>query len=480
MPHFNLTARFWLGTVAKALLCAAIVWTCFLLLRQYSSNRIAGVPAEPVAPIRISQSPLSAESRLHIAVAPPLDRRYPAQSAPIRLLLQNDGGAPGQFAPAEVPAGGCIHLDVSHLSSDRPVAAGPAITVPAHSTASVDIPVDNACAGEHLPHTEMAQLSYLWSFSAPVAGCACANPHRKGKSSRSFNGLISTSPITVTSPQAEFNGRAFRLTSSLARDFTWPVLLALLAFFTQSVLARRAERQQIFNTLLPSYTDLVQSHYLPITRRMKIIQLEADAIAAGLAPGELDVALQRTFCAILLMRSRTLHLLTAKGGVFFRSSIAEELWVECFSTFYHQFALMTGNRGLCEATAASLDPDFSLQEGSQFLFSFARAADVQRLLNGFIAQATDNAGNKSPAFLGLLVLLELAGSVMSFECDRIYYQGSRSGASSASTWYFDPPQLEFSGNLNAVPLETRNKVSRLLTRYLDGIPGQCRREVAYP
>ncbi len=484
MLHFDLTARFWLRRIAVFLLVVAAIWACVAALRIYGRGGIAGVPVETVAPIAIKQTPASADSHLQIAVAPPVDRLGPGQSAPLHLLLENDGGIQGRFTPSAVAAGGCIQLDIAKMQSSLKITpdgkGAPGIELGPHATATLDIPVDTTCAGVHLPHSEMMQLAYTWSTTVVTRarGCSCKLQPRAGKSQRGFTGLISTSPLTVTSPAAEGNRRALHLALLLAQDFTWPVLLALLAALSQGVLARRAERQQIFTTLLPVYTELVQAHYLPITRRMEIVQAEAKKIHPPRHGQNPDIALQRTFCAILLMRSRALHLLTAKGGVFFRSSIAEELFAACFSGFYLGFQRAAGDAGTVEACAAALDPDFTLSQCIGFVFSFAQAAVTAPLFAGFSARWV-NVGNRTPRFNRYLTVLDLAKQVMSFECDRIFYEGSRRGARGDSTWYFDPPQFEFSAQIGAFPRAYRTRVARLLTAYLNGIPGECKKEATY-
>lgn len=445
-----------------------------IFVRQYAANKIPGLAPETIAPIAVTQSALPAESHLRIAVAPPLDRSYPGESGPLVLLIQNDGGADGVFSASAIDEGGCIGLETAAAQPKGAVSVADngavSLRVAAHNASSLRIPVDTTCRNVHLPFSEPAGLAYTWSVPA-------------AKPSAKFAGLVVTAPLTVTSAEAEFYRRAAAIADLLAKDFTWPVLLAVLGFLAQLKLAQRADRQQVFTTLLPSYTELVQSHYLPITRRMAIVGIEAGKIAPPPATAGLELALKRTFCAILMMRARMLLLFRQKGGVLFRSSIGEQLCAECLGSFYREhFQEATGNPGQCETLAASLDPDSTVQQAIEHLFSWERKYLAEPLFAGFSAAAADAAtGAMTARFEGALELLDLAQHVLTFECDRIYYQTNPYGNAGQANWYFDPPQFEYQGDLARIAPEAfRERVRALYCAYLDGIPRKCRKNVSYP
>ncbi len=457
----------WLALLAIFLVCVAI------FVRQYAAGNIPGLAPASVAPVTVTQSALPAQSHLRIAVAPPLDSRYPGESGPLVLLIENDGDADGVFAASAAAEDGCIHLQTAAAEPKSAVSIAKdgavSLRVAAHRTLSLRIPVDTACPNVHLPLSEPAELTYTWSIPA-------------AKPAAAFAGLIATSPLTVTSARAEFDRRGAAIVDLLAKDFTWPVLLAVLGFLAQFKLAQRADRQQVFQALLPSYTELVQSHYLPITRRMQIVAIEAKNIQTGTA-AEIELALKRTFCSVLMMRGRMLLLLRQKGGVLFRTAVGEELFARCIDVFYRErFQPGTGNPGQCETLAASLDSEFTVQQAVEFLFDWQRKYITQPLFAGFSLAAADAAtGAKNAEFEGALELLDLAGQVMSFECDRIYYQTNPYGNAGEAKWYFDPPQFEYQGDLSKVtPDALRNEIRALYRTYLDGMPRKCRKNVPHP
>lgn len=473
MFRFDLDAIQWLLRILWLAFLAIFLVCVGMFIRQYAAGALPGLAPATVAPITVTQSALPAESHLRVAVAPPLDRRYPGQSGPLVLLIENDGDADAVFSASALVEGECIHLDTAMAEPTNAVSVDKngtaSLTVHAHQAISLRIPVRTACPHAHLPLSEPVELAFTWKFPA-------------AKPASTFAGLIATAPLTVTSANAEFYRRAAAIVDLLAKDFTWPVLLAVLGFLAQLKLAHRADRQQVFNTLLPSYTALVQSHYLPITRRMQIVAIEAENIKPG-KTADIELALQRTFCAVLMMRGRMLFLFREKGGVLFRTNVGEELFATCIGVFYRdRFQPATGNPGQCETLAASLDAEFTLQQAIEFLFDWQRKYITQPLFAGFSAAAADAAtGAKNAEFDGALELLSLASEVMTFECDRIYYQTESYGDAGEAKWYFDPPQFEYKGDLSKITPDTlRNQIRALYRTYLDGMPRKCRKNVAYP
>jgi hypothetical protein len=479
MPRLDVDKKKWLRRLCWIVPSAALIAGVLVFVWQYAWGAIPGLAAERIAPVAVSQSALAPESHLRIVVLPPLDRRYRYGSGPLGLLIENDGDDPGMFTAAGASGGGCIRLETEIVRPGNGIAVDAhgavSIRVRAHGASALEIPIDTACAREHLPHSEPMELAYSWSIpfssgKAPQAGYPL----------QTFAGSIATSPITVTSHRAEFYRHAAAICDQLAKDFTWPVLLAVLGFLAQTKLAVRSDRQQIFNTLLPSFSELVQTHYLPIARRMQIIGVEAKLIAPSPADPDSSIATQRTFCAILLMRRRMQYLFTRKGGIFFRSSVAEKLFSICVSSFYAKFQEAAGSRGECESLAVSLDPGCTLEQAIASLFSFAIGSAADPLLAGFSAWAVDGSGQKTAEFGRFLAVNELAMAVLNFESNRIYYQTDQTGARSGTEWYFDPPQLEFVPDMATIPDDDRKEISDLFVQYLDGVPRECRKGVAYP
>jgi hypothetical protein len=463
---------------------AACIAAVLVFVWQYAWGAIPGLAAEKIAPVSVTQSALPPESHLRIAVLPPLDRRYQGHSGPLELLLENDGDDAGVLTASGSGSGGCIQLVTAKVEAGEGISidahGAVSIRVHAHDASTLKIPIDTTCTSEHLPHSEPLELAYKWSVSLIPPNQGKTADRHTTNSAETFAGSIATSPLTVTSHRAEFYQHAAAICDQLAKDFTWPVLLAVLGFLTQTKLAVRSDRQQIFNTLLPSFSELVQRHYLPIARRMQIIALEADLIAPSSAEPGVRIAIERTFCAILLMRRRMQYLFSTKGGIFFRSSVAEKLFSICVSSFYGKFQEAAGSRGECELLAVSLDPGCTLEQAMSSIFSFAIGSAAGPLLAGFSAWAIDESGQKSAEFESFLAVNGLALAVLNFESNRIYYQTDHKGARSGSEWYFDPPQLEFVPDMAMIPNDDREEITALFVQYLDGVPKECRKGVAYP
>ena len=300
------------------------------------------------------------------------------------------------------------------------------------------------------------------------------------KPERSFTGQITLSPIEVTS-QSEKKWRRFvQMLSAAAKDFTWPVFLAILGYLAQNLLARRSERQQIFNTMLPTLTKLILEHYVHMARRMQTVDLEAQLIQGPAVSAGVNHPLHRTFGAILLMRRRVQHLFNSNGGIFFRSAVGEELFDTCLSGFYKRFQLATGDPDECEALALSLRPQAMPHQAYRRIFSLGLSARVDPLYNRFEAWAVDAAGNKVAEFDSYLIQLALAEAVLTFECNRIYYQTQSDGEVSRENWYFDTPAFYFDKDIKGIPTGGAGRIWTLYRNYLNNMPTECRAGAKYP
>ncbi|HZB87438.1 MAG TPA: hypothetical protein VE291_02165 [Terracidiphilus sp.] len=395
------------------------------------------------------------------------------------MLVENSGAGTGDFALSALDDKGCIHPALAASKPSPVVSRDQTLhwAVGAYAVVPLDVPLDTGdCRFAHLPHAETTQISYAWQIVILADDKAKIPRHAE-----SFGGMIAVGPVTVTSDFADFSGRYLSAANQFFKDFSWPLALAVLGYVVQYYLARRGERQQIFATLLPSFTELVQTHYLPIVRRIRGVNLEASRIN----PNAPEQAIQRIFAASLLMRRRFLHLLNLKGGIFFRSAVAEELFDSCFSKFYLAFRNATGDPSMCEELALSLKPEDTLTEAQSHLFSFRMATDTNLLYPKFAKWAAGatppaTAASLTPEFKGYLALLALGQAVLNFECDRIFYQSEAEGSPRRWNWYFDPPQFEFQGRLEGVTDPRARELCELLTKYLNGIPKECRIKTGYP
>jgi hypothetical protein len=466
---FNL--KLWFGRVRFAsaiLVIAAVAWAGW----ELATRQWPGLEPEKATRTKITVSPLAVESHFKVEMLAPEELWMQNEPHTLRLELENDGAEPGKFDLFAVPAA----EDCLRVKSTQ------GLLIAANTATTIELPVDaSQCAGRS-PSSSPIQLRYSWSLLTATKSPA-----------RNFGGFLSTSPITVTTPFAESLERYLRILTSVARDFTWPVLLAVVGFFGQKALARRGEQQQILNTLLPTLTDLMQNHYLSIVRRMQRVALEAENIQVPAPPESVPqledhLPLRRTFAAILQLRKRMLYLANSKGGVFFRSAIAEDIFASGVSAFYSRFQQGTGDPDLCEAIADALDanalPHVAFQ---QIFFPFLGRAKVEGLLRGFAGWSLHANGGKTEEFQQYLILLDLCQGVLSFEFDRVFYHTEYRFKPIFSNWYFDPPRFEFSGDINRLPaavrspnVEPEEDMVRQFTLYLNGMPPECRVKIKYP
>jgi hypothetical protein len=286
--------------------------------------------------------------------------------------------------------------------------------------------------------------------------------------------------------------RFYQISTSAVKDFTWPVLLALLAFITQATLARRGERQQIFNAMLPTLTQLILEHYIPMARRMQTVTLEAAAIEPGptiKSPRTLEEnPLFRTFCAVLLMRRRVLHLFDSNGGIFFRSTVAEDLFSFCLSDFYSNFQTVTGtyksgNNDSCDRLVQTLSPKMAPYEAYRKIASPRWLRLAQPLYQEFVTWATKPGVTpikRSEVLNGYLTQLDLATAILTFECNRVYYQTEATEEGSRHSWYFDHPTFSFNGKFSEIANDQLATIRPLYISYLKDMPTECRKGAPWP
>ena len=524
--HNDLRFKLWRTRAGQLLLTGVILLALIWLGWNLATNRLPGLAPEPVALATITQSGPPAESHLRVALIPPVNRWFADQPSNqpqvLRVQVENDGSEAGQFQGfIDAPTASCIDLTGAQV---------PTTSIGPHQAMSFDLIIGIAnCLNSDLPILEPFTFRSIWTISAhrghghkvppPANGvqniqipgdAEKSTPmtlnlsihlpgHLPGASSggpaskpaRSWVGFVTTSAISITSRHTDSIHRGLLMLTAIAKDFTWPVLLAFVGFFGQDFLARRGERQQILNALLPTVTDLMQNHYLYLARRMQTVAVEAEkvvALAVPAAPAN-NIPLRRTFSAILLMRKRILHLTDAKGGIFFRSALAEDIFAIGISAFYSRFQESTADPDTAESVAISLRPDDAPHVAYGRVFGWQGPPNILALYDGFAAWAGDTTGARSAEFDQYLTLLDLCQAVLSFECDRVYYQTDFDGKPGIRNWYFDPPQLDFSGKklelpkincLPDLPEGGKKELLRLFTQYLNGIPRECRPGVEYP
>lgn len=516
-PRLLLLLTRYLWVVVGLLILAVVCW-------QMASHHLPGLAPEPLAPVTITQSAPPPESHLKVILTPPINvweqvwernGAQPSSGQAVEFDLENEGDERGIFRGwfSSAP-GDCIHANPSQITD---------LAIPAHQVVHSIFQIDTTGCKDHIPVETAIRFHYLWALPAiagrrpkkspenattenlqvPSTPPASVSPmelnlsiqlppsrqRTGGKAAvpaRSYAGSLTTSPITITSQHAVSVHRALLMLAAIAKEFTWPLLIAFLTIVGQNTLARRGEQQQIRNNRLQTLTSLMQRHYLPIARRMQAVTIEGNKIGDPNLPAtiSLDSQLRRTFSAILLMRKRILHLVNSKGGVFFPSPLAENIFTAGIGYVYREFQNATGDPDLCESLATSLALDAMLYETAHEIFSRVFGSDgIEKAYLSFAIWAVDAQGKKKKTLEDCLILLDLCEAVLVFEFDRVQYETE---FPVFRTRYLDPPQFGFAGDVNLLSLENakpkglRLEILRQYTRYLDGMPKECRPGVFYP
>ncbi|HTJ31239.1 MAG TPA: hypothetical protein VL346_12100 [Acidobacteriaceae bacterium] len=515
LTHRSLQTQLLARRLLLFLALAAVAYILVLGSIRLTTHQYPGLAPDPLSFASIT------ETKPSLATLKTLLQPIPDHlviNAPISTILQleNDGDQPAHFQASIAVSGSCLSSSVPTLET----------IVPAHQAIPLTLTLaPQNCAHAPIPQELLLSLAYTWSLNKLPGHRASSAPQSPetnrlqlppnqpqqtpltlnlsihlpnnrqtahgvpAQPQRSYAGLITLSPIEISTPRERSIRRFYHLANAIAKDFTWPILLAFLAFFTQALLARRGERQQIFNAMLPILTKLILEHYVPIARRVQTVGAESDKIAASnpppAAPANLPPAiltnthLCRTFAAIILMRRRLLHLFNSNGGIFFRSTVGEELFDLCLTGFYRNFQNVTGDEDACETLALALSPKDMPIRAQTRIFSPHWKTIAEPLYGKFAKWAIDSSGARTKIFDKYLLQLFLAEAVISFECNRIYYQTTAHAEHSEQNWYFDSPAFYFEGDLSQLPDDTEDakksapRIRKLYTQYLNGLPAEC-------
>jgi hypothetical protein len=520
MPHYNLQARLWIRRLLLFVAIGAALYALVLAFIRLTTHQYPGLAPDPVSYTTLTEiKPSTPNLKLILQPFPnhlTMDAASTAtQQFTTSLQLENDGDQAAAFDATITASSSCLVPTISNLPS----------IVPAHQALPLTFSLAaQNCIHASLPQQLLLSLNYTWSLQKLPGHRRAAAPEPQdagrlqlppgqskdapltlnlsihlpnnrqpsrltpGQPPRTFAGLVTFSPIEVSTARERSVRHFYAIADSIAKDFTWPVLLAFLAYITQVGLARRGERQQIFNAMLPILTKLILEHYVPMARRMQTVATEAEKIKASnpIPTPASNLPLRRTFSTILLMRRRVQHLFNSNGGIFFRSAVGEELFDLCLSGFYRNFQIITGDDDACETLALALSPKDTPVRAQTRIFSTRWSPISTPLYDKFAAWAIDASGARSAEFDSYLLQLFLAEAVISFECNRIYYQTTAHAEHSEQNWYFDSPAFYFEGDLSQLPHSDKKakastaRILKLYTQYLNGLPSECFGKAKYP
>lgn len=487
-------------------------------------------PSAPLATLTLTRHP--AAGSLAVWTTAPAARWESAKPLPLSSFFSNASNAPitvllSLNSPPGCPLAYQLQNPDPAVSSPGQSTAGPvSVTVkPESQTEAVLLIHPSNCPAVRRETGVPLELHYTW-----------IEPSQGKPPSPSFAAVASVSPIVFAASAASTRWtQALQAGYSAFKDLSWPVVMLLFGVILKKISdyreesqSRRQDRQQILTNLLPEYVRLVQQHYMPITRRIETVHQEWGKIkknlqaqkdkaaqaqpggaaqAAVAAPRQLreDDPSIRLLAAILLFRSRSLALLIEKGGVFFRTSIGENLFALGVSEFFTKCRSIFGTDPF-ESAALALDPKSTLPASVKALLArpnmfeaTSQQADLARLISNNAGMDEFDAWIKSDptggrSFDRFVNLLSLCGEVLLFECDRIFYQtdpnqdGVDDGTrNQTSGWYFDPPKLEVSREMLRVPAAKPERGSEegsdgyseetllsYLQDYMSRVPEDCR------
>jgi len=492
--------RLWRWLVFGSLALAALVYSTYFMAEYWPV-----LPPEKIAQPSVTYSKAPPDSKFAISLEAPIDHPRDRE-VDVTLVLTNwDDAKTIQLLPLAngwpFEAGDCPSLKIARGQSKAALVVGP------HSAVSYVVRLVADCAAEAQP----ISLNYK----------AMVGPNE-------VDGYILAAPLTLVGETRQTWGKVFTLLNGLLHLFIAPLTLLAIGWRLNEAVQERDKRQkaeqderdekqkkeqeardrrgEVLNTLISNYRELVVSDYLPISRRMQTVESELpeeirNAVSstgvAPLAAAQID----GLFCAILLFRARLLHFFTMKGGIYFRSKQAELLFRDLMNGFFgavreklgkEEFRQLVEMIGPEDTLAAATEKYRSgwAAGGQQFLFGKAnRDLYVETRAKFLDWVNTDRAG-----FRARTRLLQIATEVLSFECDRPFYQTAPNAAGEAAPdrnlttagWYFDPPLIELRPEMYAIPedLKTDKPGSKGIytgiREYLQNLPEECRKGVAVP
>jgi hypothetical protein len=312
----------------------------------------------------------------------------------------------------------------------------------------------------------------------------------------------------------------------------------------------REYRGNILRLLLPEYSAFVQNHYLPISRRMNRIEQEVvKLLGNGIDPNEiatkrdelkaaidsydiqaksdssqgasavnLDAALLvnglwMLLFAILLYRQRLRSFLRKKGGIYFRSNEAEQLFSVLLNEFFPEIEMHLGKERMSAAMGwldLADEPETAAMKWGPAAQSQANVAPTEMPGGDKEKEEREKAEMKwkraefsllheslkqwiitEPShFRAYTRMVQLSSTILGFECNRPFYQTDPVEPNAASNpanpagnpvapernsgWYFDAPQIRLKAEMYEIPQTLRASLYPKIVEYLDRIPLKCK------
>lgn len=357
------------------------------------------------------------------------NRLYSSETLRLHLIFENHSTAP-------------LHIGIRDLQT--PGFARLAIPQPFDLAAGASHPIDLDLSPSEAGRFKVAVLYQLTRSS--------------GGSEESFLSLGPVEIRTALGSLIEHSIAPVHQIYAVVKDFTLPVVLAVLAYLFQQHQSSRDQqaaedrevretRQQIWSSQIPRFRIYAEKHYLPIVSNIRHLRKDYDSFAAS-TPAQQDgeAGIKLLYRMLLLLR-RMVYLREEEGGVFFQvrraELIVQQAWWSLNSHIEDQFHVDRRDRAL-----ALLAPD---EPYHHFLEIAADEPVFEELRVVTIAWARSG-GHLSQC----LELAHVMLAVFGFEANRPFDE----------YWYGSPDEFEGKAIGDyAFPAEPKERIEKLKIEY---------------
>jgi Bacterial Ig-like domain len=343
-------------------------------------------------------------------------------------------------------------------------------------------------------------LSYSWSERAvPSDGRRLStHPQRTTQavatdwSEHRYAGFAISDPISINTAFLRWTLCFAHLSSALFRNVMLPVVLAILGFAFQRgqserdavISAKNAERDaasstrnaaisrrsQVVNIMIPDYLNVVQTYYLPISRSLGRVGVEARAYFEKPNYFAESNSPRRLLASILLVRKHLEWLANKRGGIYFISGTGEKLFGLLYNKLNQRLHKKLGRGSLIDFVESLPE---NKGESADLDECFQKQAFAHKLLPEFIKWIADD----NQEVQDCVALTNMMRTVLNFECSRPFYQTAHSENEPGGSWYLDPPQINLppaKAIFTARDENFQDNYEKTRKEYLAGIPSECR------
>jgi hypothetical protein len=397
----------------------AVGWGCVALLAIFAILFALDWNTPPREPVAGSVS-ASAGSDKDVLVRGLLDRNrlHPGEKLRLHLIFENHSAAAVRVGIRDIQRPGF-----------GSIAIPPPFDLSAGTSQGFDFDLTPSDGGRY----KIAVLSQVTRSSGGVE-----------------ESILSLGPVEIRTTLGDWIEHAVapaKQIYSVVKDFTLPVVLALLAYFFQRHQSGRDARQQIWSNQIPRFRTFAEKHYLPIVSNIRHLRKDFTAFNAA-PPAEQDgEAGIKLLYRVLMVLRRMAYLRDEEGSVFFKvrpaELIVQNAWWSVNLHVEEQFRVDRRDRVL-----ALLAPDEPYHHFLEIARDEPVFEELRLALLLWIRQSDD--------FARCLDLTHMMLAVFGFEANRPFDE----------YWYGSPD--EFEGKESAdykLPAEPKERIEKLTQDY---------------